>query len=316
MKQFHVEVKRIDASAAMKYWQEAKEASVFTNPSILAALSHDVHWWLATESGKPACLWPVCLDQNKQVCKPEFAYYLGPIQLGAEDPSPRGRLLKRVEVQHKLLDVLTTSYGLLTWSTMPGEQDLRPWLWFQQQGRHPIANPRHTAFIADLERFTNEDSLVHFSRERRKQYRRALKGGAVLLPDISLERVKELYHDTLAANNAAATAVRRMDSVEALYRLAKDGHGFMVTCGLEQDMQPRAFALVLISKARAYAVFAASDSTWRSKDFNPFLQLNVLIQANEKGAALYDFNGANSPLLSSDKHSYGAEVKMYFYFGW
>ncbi len=316
MKQYHVEVERIDADVALRLWQDADEASIFTKPTILSSLCHEVHWWLAKESGKPACLWPVCLDQRKQVCKPEFAYYLGPVQLGNQDPSPKGRLLKAVDVQHKLLEVLTENYGEMRWSTLPGEGDLRPWLWFEKQGRHPIAQPRHTAWIENLSRFTDHDSVIHFDRTRRKQYRRALKGGAVLLPEITIDRMKELYYQTLARNDATERALKRMESLESLYELTKKGHGFVLACGLEQDMLPRAFSLVMIGKARANAIIAASDPLWRSEEFNPFLQLNLLIRANAENASLYDFNGANSLLLSSDKHTYGANVKMYFDFIW
>ena len=316
MNQFNVNVERIDPNTALSLWQDADEASVFTHPTILSALCHKVHWWLATEAGIPACIWPVCLDPNNQVCRPNFTYYLGPVQLGNQDPSPKGRLLKAVEVQHKLLDVLADTYDEVLWSTLPGEPDLRPWLWFEKQGRHPIAQPRHTAWIEDLNRFTNHDSAIHFDRTRRKQYRRALKGGAVLLPEITLDRVKELYYQTLANNNASDKALRRMESLERLYELVQSGHGFLLACGFEQDMLPRAFNLVLIGKARANAVIAASDPVWRSQEFNPFLQLNLLIRSNAEKASLYDFNGANSYLLSSDKHSYGAEVKMYFDLYW
>lgn len=316
MNQFHVDVDRIDANFALQLWQDAEEASIFTNPSILSALCHEVHWWLATETGKPACLWPVCLDQNNQICRPEFTYYLGPVQLGIKDISPRGRLLKAVEVQHRLLSVLTEIYDEVRWSTLPGEPDLRPWLWFEKHGRHPIAQPRHTAWIENLSRFTDQDSLVHFSRERRRQYRNAIKGGAVTIPDISIDRVKELYYETLAKNNSSDAALRRMDSLESLYKLAHQGHGYVMAFGLAQDMLPRAFRLVLIGKGRAYAVIAASDSLWRCKDFQPFSQINNLMRANAAKADLYDFNGANSPLLSIDKHSYGAEARMYFELSW
>lgn len=316
MKKSHVDVMRIDDSSALRLWQDAEIASVFTEPTILSALCHEVHWWFASSSGQPACLWPVCLDQNKQVCNPEFAYYLGPVQLGKQDPSPRGRLLKAVEVQQKLLEVLTDTYGDLRWSTVPGEVDLRPWLWFEKHGHHPIAEPRHTAWIEELGRFTDHDSYIHFSRKRREEYRRALKGGAVLLPEITIDRVKDLYFQTLSRNNSSDTALQRMEKVEAIYKLAHQGHGFVLACGLAQDKLPRAFSLVLVAKSRANAVLAASDSLWRSSDFNSFLQLNVLIRANAENAIIYDFNGANSPLLSSDKHSYGAEVKMYFNLSW
>ncbi|MFM1815401.1 MAG: hypothetical protein RLZ98_2096 [Pseudomonadota bacterium] len=316
MNQFNVNVERIDPDTALRLWQDADEASVFTHPIILSALCHEVHWWLATEAGIPACIWPVCLDPNNQVCRPDFAYYLGPVQLGRQDPSPRRRLLQAVEVQHKLLDILIDTYGEVRWSTLPGERDLRPWLWFEKHGRHPIAQPRHTAWIEDLSRFKDKDGLVYFGRKRRQDYRTALEGGAVLLPEITIGRVKELYYETLEANNAADTALRRMDSVESLYEVAQEGHGFVLAGGLAQDMVPRAFCLVLIGKARANAVIAASDSLWRSKDFNPFLQFNLLMRANAENATLYDFNGANSLLLSSDKHSYGAEVKMYFDLHW
>jgi hypothetical protein len=316
MNQFRVEVERIDSDAALRLWQDADEASVFTHPAIVSAMCHEVQWWLAMESGKPACLWPVCLDQNNQVCRPDFAYYLGPVQLGREDPSPRRRLLQAVEVQHKLLDVLTDTYCEVRWSTLPGERDLRPWLWFEKHGRRPIAQPRHTAWIEDLSRFKDKDGLAYFARKRREEYRRALREGALLLPDITIDLMKELYHQTLARNNSSEKALRRLESIESLYELAQQGHGFVLACGLDKDMLPRACGLVLIGTARANAVIAASDSLWRSKNFTPFLQFHMLMRANAENAALYDFNGANSLFLSSDKHSYGAEVKMYFDLHW
>ena len=128
--------------------------------------------------------------------------------------------------------------------------------------------------------------------------------------------MKELYRQTLSRNNSSEKALRRLESIESLYELAQQGHGFVLACGLAKDMLPRAFGLVLIGKARANAVIAASDSLWRSEDFTPFLQFHMLMRANAENAALYDFNGANSLFLSSDKHSYGAEVKMYFDLHW
>jgi hypothetical protein len=316
MNQFRVEVERIDPDDALRLWQDATDASVFTHPTILSALCHKVHWWLATEAGKPACLWPICLDQNNQLCKPEFAYYLGPVQLAIQDPSPRVRLLKAVEVHHKLLDLLTDIYQEVHWSTLPGERDLRPWLWFEKQNRHPTVQPRHTAWFENLSRFTGEESIVHFGRERRRQYRNAVKEGAVVLPNITINRIKELYLETLATKNSSDVAMRRMGSIESLYSLVQQGYGYVLSCGLAEDMMPRAFSLRLIAKGRANAVISASDSLWRSRDFRPFTQLHSLIRANDENAETYDYNGANSLLLSSDKHSYGAEVMMYFDLYW
>lgn len=208
------------------------------------------------------------------------------------------------------------TYGTVRWSTLPGERDLRPWLWFEKLARHPTVQPRHTAWIENLSRFTGEESLVLFSRERRRQYRNAVKRGAVLLPEITINRAKELYLEALANNNSYDVALRRMDSLESLFSLVQQGHGYVLSCGLAEDMMPRAFNLALIGKGRANAVIAASDSLWRSRDLRPFSQIHDLIRANAENAELYDYNGANSPLLSSDKHSYGAEVKMYFDLYW
>lgn len=44
MKRYNVEVDRIDENIAQRLWQDADHASVFTQPNILAALSHQVHW--------------------------------------------------------------------------------------------------------------------------------------------------------------------------------------------------------------------------------------------------------------------------------
>jgi hypothetical protein len=315
MADFAVDVQRIDADASLPLWHAATHTCVFTYPAVLAAMAHDVHWWLATVSGRPASLWPVCVDAAGKVAPPEFAYYLGPFELAPVVSSPRRRLLRAVEIQHGLLDALTRSYERLSWSTLPGLHDVRPWLWFESNGRRPAVRPRYTAVLDHIDGLSDEQIRLRFGKERRLDLRRAMDAGVRLLPSpVSTDRVMELYATTMTGSGAAELGQRRLGEVEALCRLVAEGHGFIVACGLRGDDVARAIWLVLVAKGRACSVLSVADGAWRERDFNAFGRLCTIVAARDAGARCYDFNGANSLQRGPDKHSYGAEAELYFDF--
>lgn len=307
-----IAVDRIDAATALTHWEAADAATVFTHPEILSAFAPDVHWWLATEAGRPACLWPVCVDHDGHMTRTEFGYYVGPVELGLPEPSPRRRLLRSVAIQHALLAVLTKAYASLRWSTRPGQHDLRPWQWFKAEGRSLSMVPRQTAVLNGLDRLSDSDLLDRFSRTRRYEFRLAEKGGAVILPGIRDTQVQSLYLQTLAAKGAGKLAQRRLGAVESLCALVSKGHGFHVTCGIGGDGVARATWVVLVAKGRACEVLGAADSVWRDRTFNAYGRFHSMIGARARGVSCYDFNGANSLHLGADKHSYGAEAHLYF----
>jgi len=73
-----VQVWQISADAAEVFLHAAYQASPFTQPKVLAALSHKVDYWCASVDGDPACVWPVACDEQGQPSLPLFSYYLGP----------------------------------------------------------------------------------------------------------------------------------------------------------------------------------------------------------------------------------------------
>jgi hypothetical protein len=311
--EFDVEVERIDAASALPYWESAGQRTVFTHPKVLATLARDVHWWLARVAGQPACLWPVCLDSTGRVAAPEFSYYLGPFDLQPPDPSPRRRLVRAVAVQGGLLDVLTRTYGRLAWSTVPGQHDLRPWLWKNlPQGQALSVKPRYTAVIDGLDGIRESDIARGFGRERQGHLRRSRRLMATTLPCAGPARTKELYRITLAASGAEAVAQRRSREIDALFKVIADGFGFTVSCGHGDDGVVRAVWLILESNGRACEVLGASEPDWRSQGLNAYGRFQAINMARLRGASCYDFNGANSMARGTDKHSYGAEPGLYF----
>lgn len=313
MPDVQVAVERINAGMALDLWERAEHATVFAHPDVLSALAHEVHWWLAKTSGEPACLWPVCVDAEGRVAAPEFAYYLGPFDLARADPSPRRRLLRAVAVQHGLLDVLSSTYGHLAWSTLPGRHELRPWLWFESVGRRPVVRPRYTAVLDRIDALSNADIGLRFGKERRLDLRRAESAGVrKVCEGVSVARSVDLYLETMTASGAADVGQRRCREVEALCRLVAEGYGTVVACTFRSDAEVRAIWLSLVAKGRACSVLSAADSRWRERDFNAYGRLQAILAARDAGARCYDFNGANSLSRGSDKHSYGAEAELYF----
>jgi hypothetical protein len=309
---FTVELEEIDDGQALMLWNEVRRASAFTHPEVLGRIAREVRWWLARESGQPAWLWPACVDASGRLKAPELCNYVGPIRIGDPDPSPRRRLVRDAAIHGTMLDALTGVFGTLEWSTMPGEHDLRSWLWHGADGRRPVALPRYTAVIDGPFPDREEGLLDHFSRTRRKEARAASAKGPVLLPAAGADRVKALYRNTLAVQGAAHVAERRMGEVEALVELASRGHGRVLTFGIGDDGIARAVWIILVAKGCAYAVLGASDHAWREARLNAFGTLQCIMAARDMDAQRYDFVGANSPHRGSDKHSYGAEAELYF----
>lgn len=307
-----IDIQQINAAAALPLWRAAKHASVFTNPLVLEALSHDVHWWLATESGRPACLWPICVDPRGEVFTPEFSYYVGPVDLMPEAASPRRRLLHTFSIHQRMLQVLTGNYHHLKWSTFPGRIDLRSMLWSESNGRDLTLKLRYTAVINRLQSASDENLLRGFGSERRNLVRQAQRSNTVQRCGVSLARIQELYCRTMALNGAEDLALRRLGEIEALYQIVLAGHGMFVACRYSDDENARFAALILIGKARAYEVLIASDQLWRERRLNPFSRLQAFVAARQAGCNEYDFNGANSLPRALDKHSYGSEPQLYF----
>lgn len=310
--EFTVELEEIDAGQALVLWNGARRASAFTHPEVLGRLAREVRWWLARESGQPAWLWPACVNAEGHLSPPELCNYVGPIRIGDPDPSPRRRLVRDVAIHAQLLDVLVRDLGTLRWSTMPGEHDLRPWLWHGSAGRRLVALPRYTAVIDGLAQVDEQGLLERFSRTRRKEARAASATGPVILPPAGSDRIKALYRDTLAARGAAHVAERRMGEVEGLVELASRGHGRVMTFGIGDDGIARAIWVILVAKGCAYAVLGASDHAWREACLNAHGTLNCIMAARAMDSQRFDFVGANSPQRGSDKHSYGAETELYF----
>jgi hypothetical protein len=311
-RRFQVEVERIGYEQALEFWTGASRTTVFTHPEVLARTSYEVHWWLATESGKPAWVWPLCIDAQGRVAPPELCYYVGPFRIGQPERSPRKRLMRDVAVQEALLDLLSRDYGRLAWSMMPGEHELRPWLWYGAEGRRPVAWPRYTAVLDALGSASEESLLQRFASDRRSDIRLAAKKRPVRLPAASAGQIKELYRDTLAATGAAEVAERRLGEIEALAELASQGHGQIMTFGMGEDGIARAVWIILLAKGRACEALGAADDAWRDSRLNAYGRLHCIMAAQDMGADRYDFTGANSPQRGSDKHSYGAEPELFF----
>ena len=72
------------------------------------------------------------------------------------------------------------------------------------------------------------------------------------------------------------------------------------------------FQLLLVGKQISYGIAQAVTNYARFKSASILLTTNAIQFSKKVGCKCFDFNGANSPKRSDDKHSYGAEEKLYF----
>jgi len=310
--QFSVRVARVDAQAATALWTDAPHSTVFTHPRVLSALCAQVEWWVATVGDEALCVWPLCLAVDGSPSTPGFAYYVGPFWTRPTEPSPRRRLLLEASVYQALLAALRQRCGALRFTLPPGFTDLRAFLWFDHPHEPVLARPRYTACIGDLAAKSTQSLLDGFSTERRADALRAQRRGVHRLPSSSYKSVDALYEQLMADSGASATYVQRRAELRAVWDLIEEGFGYVVACAEAESEALQAAWLVLVAKGRACGVVAAATPAWRARQHNAWTCLQALLDAQQHGVQVYDFNGANSPQRGSDKHSFGAHAELYF----
>lgn len=312
---FAVKISQIEPDRARELWQLSPGATVFTHPQVLSELCAQVDWWLASSQGVPICAWPICINANGQIGAPAFSYYVGPIWLQPREVSPRRRLLLEVVVYHELLNILRARYGALRFSLAPGAHDIRAFLWFAQPMEcPPIVNAlsRYTACI-DLSNASNDEALISgFSYNRRFEARSAARRGAKRVLDCDFSVLDGLYRQLMNDRGQSERYTARYHEIKGLWRLVEQGFGYVIACGNGDSTSVGAAWLVLQGKGRACCVIGATSEPWRTGQLNAYMHHQVLVEAKRQGATVCDFNGANTLMRGSDKHSYGAEAELYF----
>ena len=306
----------VDNSKALKFWNDSPHASVFTHPDVLSKLCFTVEWWMACKGCEPYCLWPVCLGRDKTVEIPGPVYYAGPMwsRAGATIPV-HSRLADSQSVYQGLASRLIDTYGVINAQLPVGVQDVRPFAWWNShQKDRPGFNimPRYTARLENLSRLEPQEILSGYRPVRRKEIRRLQRQGA---PERSLdwdqEELATFFCRELEAQGLDLTGPGR-DLVHSLTGLAAQGWGEIIAFRDPENRDLTSALVLLRAGGVSNMVLNITSRKWRSQGLNSWTIHQGILAAKACGDDVCDFNGANSPERGDDKHSYGAEARLYF----
>ena len=307
----------ISPGEAKAFWDTSPHASVFTNPEVLHKLSQRVDWWLAWKGNEPACLWPVCMPDNKSVELPLFTYYVGPMwsQIAYDIPVSRW-LASSMQVYGGFIKLFIEKYNRIKTCLPVGLTDVRVFDWWNygesDKPRFAI-QPRYTPRIESLQDVDDEQIIVAFRRnDKCYALRRIMKTGPPPFTDEwDVHDFIRLYDQTMK-RQGLATNERITNQIRSLVDLVHSGFGEVIACKDPDTGEVISLRLLLYGKGVANGVINLVADSWQQRDLPVWIAYNSIKISRERGMHCFDFNGANSPNRGDEKHSYGAAPVLYF----
>lgn len=302
---------RIDASAALAFWDDSPQATAFTHPRILLALAGAVDWWLCRKGEAAICLWPVTVDWIRRRLPAPWTMYVGPMWSASAWAMPAHRwLTESTRVYAGFLSRLFEAYGAVRAQLAPGLWDVRAFEWWGHANPKVRLHvrPQYSAVLTDLQR--NEGDIDRAWRPlRRRELRRANALQPRLRSGLGLDELQRLYQGVFQRQGATLPA-GQLESLDALLALARSGQGS--TLAVEVGGELAFVGVLLFDRTTAHMVMNAVADEFRGSGLPAWATLEMILCARRFGCEKFDFDGANSPRRGDDKHSYGATPVLYF----
>lgn len=311
-------IEKIGRSTAEEFWHEAPHASVFNKPAVLENLAVSINWWGCFSNGNLIAVWPICINQLDRVYTPEFSYYVGPLLSTSQVNQPEHRksraLINIFTAFEKMFGEIYNNFELCLDVSL---FDIRFFLW--ENHNHPSntkykITPRYTAQINYLQNLDEYNIQSKFRSVRRQNIKYANQVGFKIEINNSTECTNtaiSLYRSTLE-RQGVNTEENTISQIESLItKTPSENILFVKIYSKSNDLV--FFSLILHSQKAANLVLNMTHNEFRNTGLPSLGIYNSIIAAKNLGCYSFDFNGANSPNRADDKHSYGAEPKLYFH---
>ena len=309
-------VKKISPLEARIFHSTSRHGTFFNRAEILEKIFPSVDWWGYFQGSEIACAWPVALDPDRvPITKYYFTYYIGPMWAYElpEYPSHKSSSLSN-NVYNSFLDVFTQNYSEMTYAFPTGLNDVRPFIWRNQDNskeRHDI-EIKYTAKI----NLTNMDLILKdFRQVRRWELKNSILSGLEFVyDDFDITNVIEFYNRSIPLKDSQHELVGSNHILNKYLHLeASDG---VRSIRVHESSSGKTVAFVLLgiySGVVNIIVNNVSEEYKKNKSYlGTYLNHLMIKKFLEEGNQLIDFNGANSPALADNKHSFGARAWPYF----
>jgi hypothetical protein len=317
MSQSRFTATRLNAIQATELWSRSDEATAFTRPENLNVLAEEVDWWGVERSGEVVAAWPLIKAvAGGDIAPPPFCYFVGPMLARSLRASPYPRFWSSyTAIMSAFADALTAEYSSFGFSLPTGLTDVRTFEWwnFDHPGDRGFRiRPRYTAEI-ELTGFPDDAALrLNFVKNRRQVVDRWTAAPPdVVIDDVSTERLIDL-HDQALERSGGVVDDARHTALKRLIALVRSGAGSIIGVVPPGADAVEAAIVVLDGPDESNGVFYAATDGWRNSGLTVWTVWLALVRARSMGKRRFDFNGANSPRRAGDKHSYGAQGRLYF----
>lgn len=307
----------IESDLASQFWEKSPDATAFTNPELLNVLAHNVVWIGAYKGDELCMIAPLIFSDTKVITELPHFYYVGPLWSNKWHSLPTYRKYKtRLNILENLISLCINDFGGFKFSFPPGIHDLRAFQWWNYHipdvAKKVSININYTAIlkIRDITSSLELKQLFRPDDKRKiinKYEKQAFEFRVEELTDVS--RFISLYVDTLCRTNGDISDY----SVSMLENTAKavlklNGS---VLC-LKKVHEVVAAQLLLPHRLTMNAIAQGTMDAYRDIGASAILNFESIKFAKNCGLDYYDFNGANSPNRADDKHSFGAEPRIYY----
>ena len=299
----------IQADLAQACISECSSRTIFHEPHfLLHLLGNEVKFLGGFKGEKLLCVAPI-IPKNKDT----FLYYTGPLWSNFYySLPPYKRFSASQGIYNSILEKILPKSNYLKFQFPNSNEDIRAFDWWNyggnQEDRFRI-NMRYSAIIENIDQLTDEGLLsLARSDDRRKSIRRALRTidhTHAVAEDITNNNFISLYKQTMAKSNVTPDA-SDIDQLQKILSFSRENHGFILSLKKVDTGTIIASQLILLGNQTANAICQGVSSEHYSTELISLLLYKSILESRNRGAKVFDFNGANSPNRGDDKHSYGA----------
>ncbi len=317
----NLKLEKVNPATAQNFWNNSSEGSFFTNPNFLKKFNEQIDYWLVKKGNEQLCLWPISIKKNF-VTLPLFSYYFGPFWSDYLDKktSQHSRFSLSMQVYELFLNNFQKKYKNIHFNFPPNNHDVRYFIWkknFKNKSEISI-NPKYSAVISDLNKKSMSDIYASFSTLRRRMITKAKKESIILKSNsFKLNEIIDLYKRTILRKNKNVVKndlKEGINKIKFFYHIYKSDKKMIFLNGFREKNTKKLISLIMLGNGKytSNLILNLSDKKYQTTGVTALAILDSIEQAKRKKMINYDFNGSNSFIGSSDKHSYGSDYRLYF----
>jgi hypothetical protein len=306
-----VKIKILNNDEAMKFYNNSHQSSIFTNPKFLSFFDYEFIWYLASYGNEPYCLWPVSKNKGKVII-PEFFYYFGPVWLKDEIKNHKWLKISN-EIYTSIITNIINDHGNVENQMHYSLNDIRSFDWWNyHSGKRFEILPRYSAIINNILSKNLDELQDNFRYCRRYEIKNFQKKFDIKIENNLSEKVIiDMYKKIFSKKNINVSK-NTENSIISLYKAVKNNLGNIIVIKNSNNDDVISAALLLNDKYSSNLVLNLNNEDYIRHGSNAYLIYEILKHLKRLKINILDFNGANSPNRSDDKHSYGSYYKLYF----